>query len=375
MIDEQKIIGMIPAKALGCLDSEDNSTLQTYIDEGYPFKWDELGKYQNIAAMLPLALQLEIPEPRLKDNVALKLIELSEKLRSKKILEEEANNIPNSVEEVIDVKSDNTKENVDVNKNDFLFKDNAPVEQFNLDDIKLPVDDLTAYSIEEQFSSQENNIEETTSGNPVEPLTDEFIYVNFGDTAIQETETQQEADQYRETESTLDQQVQYGDIVRENPTKHQVYLTEENNESVVENIEANELLVEESVKQDISNVNEEDISSTHDADDRKSFEDNSGVIKILDTSKKTLNEKIYKALEQDFDSLKFSVDEIERKNFRNLMLAYIAIAALLALLIFAFFKFTSDIKSLENEVKDMKKKVTSDLIYDKKLNADSFSRS
>lgn len=375
MIDEQKIIGMIPAKALGCLDSEDNSTLQTYIDEGYPFKWDELGKYQNIAAMLPLALQLEIPEPRLKDNVALKLIELSEKLRSKNILEEEANNIPNSVEEVIDDKSDDTKENIDINENDLLSKGNAPVEQFNLDDIKLPVDDLTAYSIEEQFSSQENNIEEITSGNPVEPLTDEFVGVNFGDTAIQETETQQETYQYRETESTLDQQVQYGDIVQENPTKHQVYLTEENNESVVENIEANELLVEESVKQDISNVNEEDISSTHDTDDRKSFEDNSGVIKILDTSKKTLNEKIYKALEQDFDSLKFSVDEIERKNFRNLMLAYIAIAALLALLIFAFFKFTSDIKSLENEVKDMKKKVTSDLIYDKKLNADSFFRS
>jgi len=375
MIDEQKIIGMIPAKALGCLDSEDNSTLQTYIDEGYPFKWDELGKYQNIAAMLPLALQLEIPEPRLKDNVALKLIELSEKLRSKKILEEEANNFSNSVEEVIDDKSDDTKENIDINENDLLSKGNAPVEQFNLDDVKLPVDDLTAYSIEEQFSSQENNIEEITSGNPVEPLTDEFVGVNFGDTAIQETETQQETYQYRETESTLDQQVQYGDIVQENPTEHQVYLTEENNESVVENIEANELLVEESVKQDISNVNEEDISSTHDTDDRKSFEDNSGVIKILDTSKKTLNEKIYKALEQDFDSLKFSVDEIERKNFRNLMLAYIAIAALLALLIFAFFKFTSDIKSLENEVKDMKKKVTSDLIYDKKLNADSFFRS
>lgn len=375
MIDEQKIIGMIPAKALGCLDSEDNSTLQTYIDEGYPFKWDELGKYQNIAAMLPLALQLEIPESRLKDNVALKLIELSEKLRSKKILEEEANNFSNSVEEVIDDKSDDTKENIDINENDLLSKGNAPVEQFNLDDIKLPVDDLTAYSIEEQFSSQENNIEEITSGNPVEPLTDEFVGVNFGDTAIQETETQQETYQYRETESTLDQQVQYGDIVQENPTEHQVYLTEENNESVVENIEANELLVEESVKQDISNVNEEDISSTHDTDDRKSFEDNSGVIKILDTSKKTLNEKIYKALEQDFDSLKFSVDEIERKNFRNLMLAYIAIAALLALLIFAFFKFTSDIKSLENEVKDMKKKVTSDLIYDKKLNADSFFRS
>lgn len=375
MIDEQKIIGMIPAKALGCLDLEDNLILQSYIDEGNPFSWDELGKYQNIAAMLPLALQLEIPEPRLKDNVALKLIELSEKLRSKKILEEGASNIPNSVEEVMDDKLDTTKENVDVNENDILFKDNALVEEFNLDDIKLSIDDVTAYPKEEQFGSQENNIEEAAFNNPIEPLTDEFVGVDFGETIIQEAETQQEADQYKGIDSSLNPQAQDGDFVQDNSTEAQVYLTDENNESVVENIDANESLVEESIKQDIPKVNEEEITSKPDTDDIKSFEDNSGVIKPIDISKKTLNEKIYKALEQDFDSLKSSVDEIERKNFKNLMWAYIAIAALLALLIFAFFKFTSDIKSLENEVKDMKKKVTSDLIYDNKFNSDSFSHS
>ncbi len=375
MIDEQKIIGMIPAKALGCLDLEDDSVLQSYIEEGFPFKWDELGNYQNIAAMLPLALQLEIPEPRLKDNVALKLIELSEKLRSQKILEEEASYIPNSVEEVVDGKLDTTKEKVDVNENDILFKDNAPIEEFNLDDIKLPIDDLTTYPTEEQFGLQENNIEEATFSNPVEPLTDEFIGVDFGETATQETEAQQEADQYKETDSSLNPQAQDGDFVQENRAETQVYLTEENSESVVENIDADESLVEESIKQDISQVNEEEIASKPDTNGIKTFEENSSVIKSIDTSKKTLNEKIYKALEQDFDSLKSSVDEIERKNFRNLMWAYIAIAALLALLIFAFLKFTSDIKSLENEVKDIKKKVTSNLIYDKNFRADSFSRS
>mgnify|MGYP003451083704 FL=1 len=72
MIDEQKIIGMLQAKALGCIDVEDNRELQAFIDEGHVFPWDELGKFQNVAALLPLALQLELPDAELKDRVALK---------------------------------------------------------------------------------------------------------------------------------------------------------------------------------------------------------------------------------------------------------------------------------------------------------------
>lgn len=62
MIDKQKIIGLIPAKAIGCLAAEDNLIIQTYIDEGNEFPWDELADYQYTVSLLPLALQLEIPE-------------------------------------------------------------------------------------------------------------------------------------------------------------------------------------------------------------------------------------------------------------------------------------------------------------------------
>jgi len=37
MIDEQKIIGMLQAKALGCLDPTEETDLQNYINEGHIF--------------------------------------------------------------------------------------------------------------------------------------------------------------------------------------------------------------------------------------------------------------------------------------------------------------------------------------------------
>ena len=59
MIDEQKVIGMLQAKALNCLDQDDKSQLQDYIDAGHVFPWDELGVYQYVASLLPLTLKLK----------------------------------------------------------------------------------------------------------------------------------------------------------------------------------------------------------------------------------------------------------------------------------------------------------------------------
>jgi hypothetical protein len=64
---------------------------------------------------------------------------------------------------------------------------------------------------------------------------------------------------------------------------------------------------------------------------------------------------MFKALEQDFDTLKSNLAENEKRFTRNILMAYVAIAVLLALLIFSFFKFSSDVKSLENQIKDLKK--------------------
>ncbi|GIK21455.1 MAG: hypothetical protein PHY57_12950 [Ignavibacterium sp.] len=97
MIDEQKIIGLLQAKALGCLDSSDEKILSEFIDGGHLFPWDELGTFQSIASLLPVSLPLEQPDPSLKDKIALRLIKLTEEIRAQKIIEEEKQ-IPPEVE-------------------------------------------------------------------------------------------------------------------------------------------------------------------------------------------------------------------------------------------------------------------------------------
>ena len=89
-------------------------------------------------------------------------------------------------------------------------------------------------------------------------------------------------------------------------------------------------------------------------------------------TKKSVVEKVFKTLEQDFDSLKNAFDESERKTTRGLLIAYVIIAILTALLIFSFFKFSSDINGLENEINDLKKNVTSNLYIENNSNYDQY---
>jgi hypothetical protein len=91
-----------------------------------------------------------------------------------------------------------------------------------------------------------------------------------------------------------------------------------------------------------------------------------------DLTKKSVAEKVFKTLQQDFDFLKSTYEESERKTTRGLLYAYVVIAILLALLIFSFFKFSSDINSLENEVKELKNKLSSSLYQEQEINSDRY---
>ena len=75
---------LLQAKALGCLDPEDDALITKLMKEDENFPWQELGHYQNLVAFLPTILDIEIPEPEVKDNVARKLYELGEKIKAKK---------------------------------------------------------------------------------------------------------------------------------------------------------------------------------------------------------------------------------------------------------------------------------------------------
>ena len=84
MMSNMESMELLQAKALGCLDPEDDALFTKLMKEDENFPWQELGHYQNLVAFLPTLLDIEVPEPEVKDNVARKLYELGEKNKVEK---------------------------------------------------------------------------------------------------------------------------------------------------------------------------------------------------------------------------------------------------------------------------------------------------
>ncbi len=320
MIDEQRIIGLLQAKALGCLDSEESKELQEFIDAGHLFPWEELGQFQNIASLLPLALQLETPDAELKDRVALKLIKLSEQLRANKILEEDkfeieedldepVNEFANIDESIVEPPIEIETESSTVVEDNLSLPLNTEDISFNLDEINLP-------------DFQPSEVSENTFQ---EPVSVESPFDNLVD------ESQIEYPQVDEVEVS------------------ELLTAPDNQKS----------LIEDSVSLEEINAN-------------KPVEDSDDSNKQVDFNKRSVAEKMFKAIEQDFDTLKYHFEESERKITRGLLIAYVVIAVLLASLVFSFFKFSSDINGLKNELKDLKKNNSSSLIKYKSINSDHY---
>jgi hypothetical protein len=91
-MEKKKLIELIKLEVLDCLNNADAETLRLSKEVDSDFPWKELGEYQNLAALLPVALPIEFPVSELKDKVALKLYnmrdEIKAKLDAKKKLEE-----------------------------------------------------------------------------------------------------------------------------------------------------------------------------------------------------------------------------------------------------------------------------------------------
>ncbi|GBD86400.1 hypothetical protein BMS3Abin03_00319 [bacterium BMS3Abin03] len=85
-----KAADLIYAKALGCLDSEEEAAFNELMKEDENFPWEELGQYQNLVALLPILLDIEQPEQEIKDNVARKLYELEKKRKEEQEIQEQS---------------------------------------------------------------------------------------------------------------------------------------------------------------------------------------------------------------------------------------------------------------------------------------------
>jgi hypothetical protein len=328
MIDEQKILGMLQAKALGCLDTEDNKELQEYIDGGHLFPWDEFGKFQNVVALLPLALQLELPDAELKDRVALKLIKLSEQLRIKKILEEDKFEVEEELDEFV---------------NEFTNIQETYIEP--------PIEIETEVPLVEDNLASQLNSEETTFN------LDEIHLPGIDGGEVADVNLQEDVNIESPFETLIDEsQIGY-------PQVEEVEITEVLDEPKIPLLDTPGQLEGDESENTSPLINQQSIVE-------KPIEDSEETDKKPDLTKKSVVEKVFKTLEQDFDSLKNHYEKSERKTTRGLLFAYLVIAVLLAFLIFSFFKFSSDMKSLKNEVNDLKKKVSSSLYNEQKSNPD-----
>ncbi len=89
MMDKDTAAEMIQAKALGCLDSKERKELNEFLNMGGEFPWKEFGEYQNLSALLPIILEIEIPGASVKDKVAQKIYKAIAELKAKKETEKE----------------------------------------------------------------------------------------------------------------------------------------------------------------------------------------------------------------------------------------------------------------------------------------------
>lgn len=81
MADQKKLESLLHAFAIGSTDREDYFDLVEHIRHGGEYNWQELGEYQNLAALLPAFLEIEQPDAKVKDKVARALYRLREQNR------------------------------------------------------------------------------------------------------------------------------------------------------------------------------------------------------------------------------------------------------------------------------------------------------
>lgn len=100
---DKTLTDFLYAYSLGCLEDENKKTLIEYLNSNEDYPWQELGEYQNLAALLPVILELEDPDPSLKDKVARKLYQVQDELKNKHTEETTEEKIDDEIEEVEEI--------------------------------------------------------------------------------------------------------------------------------------------------------------------------------------------------------------------------------------------------------------------------------
>ena len=83
MANDNAIHEMISAFASGCMDKNNYRQFKEYLESDGEVPPGELGELQNVISLLPVILELENPNPKIKDRVAKRLISLQDEIKEK----------------------------------------------------------------------------------------------------------------------------------------------------------------------------------------------------------------------------------------------------------------------------------------------------
>ncbi|MGQ9798476.1 MAG: hypothetical protein ACUVRG_04165 [Ignavibacterium sp.] len=275
--------------------------------------------------MIPFSLEIINPGEIVKDNVALRLIKIEEELRAKREAELKA--------QIPEVKVEDTSE---------IIREIQTTETQTEDLTQELAEEAVVQTLEEQVEIETPEVFEApipesylaeditkTEDIPDIPIEEEIISEEIFETEIAKPQTEA-----IENENVEDR---FEGIVTPEVTK----------EELSEQIE--DIKYEETKQPEVKTVVESysgQVKVEHQA-----FTES----KISDITSRTVAEKLQKSFQMDIEDIKRSVERSESKFFKGIISLIIICAILLAVLIFSFFKFTADIKKLEQEIENLKK--------------------
>lgn len=317
MMDKETASEMMQAKALGCLDFDDKKVLDEYINLGGEFPWKEYGQYQNLTALLPIILEIEIPHVSVKDKVARKIYDAIAESRAKKGLRNA------DVEDMIYPETSVL--------GDQIFS--APK-----DDEELPDTDRENDKVDESIYEQTlPEVSKNLSGNKISSELSSEINNNMDEFSIEEPEIINETIDSLKLTDEISNDL---DIRIEEVKEHPVYETEK--------ISTEE--TEATIKPSIPPVVPEPVQSKY----RSLLEQKS--------KRKTIEEEI--TLKKD----KFIEPELpKKKSISGLVVDIIIYILLLAAIAFVYLKLSSEIDVLKREINEMKQDTGAFLYHTKSI--------
>jgi hypothetical protein len=338
MMDKDTASEMIQVKALGALDNNDNKVLFEYLNLGGEFPWKEFGEYQNLTSLLPIILELNIPDTKVKDKVAKRIYDAIAEQKARKALED---NISNPIADIIypetnvlgdEIIPDKFTENELANE---VFEELPPADTIDSIDDEIPLDARGALTDEPPIID---------TGFEIKSPTEEY---SDTDLSLSEPETYEE-----ELSPELEEQISLPDDLSDVKIDQPVESTFENAvEELAENLDSK-------TEPEGEKITPPEVYAPIQSKYRR-IQEEKLKRKQLDEIPAEI-EKVKRKPPEEIPLQKEKFIETEKpakKSITGLVVDIIIYILLLAAIAFVYLKLSSEIDSLKKEVNELRKNI------------------